>query len=513
MTAASPIRAFVTGHGQIVGDASLALLLEASAVINSSLDLQKTLQAIARSAADVLRAEASSVLLLDARRKKLVFAAAVGDAGGMLIGQEFDAALGIAGRVVSTGAPELVRDVKRDPAFYGGIDAKSAFNTRTMLAAPLRHRDQIIGVVEVLNRRGGIEDFAEGDLELLQIFANLAAIGVSNAQMHQGLIRENRGLLESARGDDNVIGQSAPLRGAMELCERVAPTKSTVLLLGETGTGKEMHARWVHQHSPRRERPFIGVNCAALPETLLESELFGHEAGAFTGATNKKQGRFELADGGTLFLDEIGDISNSTQIKLLRVLQEREFVRVGGTKTIACDVRIIAATNRDLKKAIDVGQFREDLYYRLNVFPIHLPPLRDRRDDIPVLVDHFVEMSARQIGVGAVKVAGEAMEMLCAYRWPGNIRELRNVIERAVLLADQGRILPAQLPPEVQGGFVSPDQGLMPRESALASYEKAMIVKALRENNWNQTRTAAALNMTRDNLRYRLKKYQIQRSE
>ncbi|MBK8915265.1 MAG: sigma 54-interacting transcriptional regulator [Phycisphaerales bacterium] len=549
MSTVPDLRSGVIGSGLPGSRESLALLLEASAAINSSLDLQTTLQAIARTAADVLQAEAASVLLLDARRRKLVFKAAIGDAGTALIGREFDADLGIAGRVVSTGRPEQVRDARRDPAFYGAFDKQSSFTTRGMLAAPLRHREQVIGVVEVLNRRAGLPDFADGDMELLQIFANLAAIGVSNAQMHQELIRENRGLVESARADDNIIGAGPALRAAMELCERVAPARSSVLLLGETGTGKEMHARWIHQHSPRRERPFIGVNCAALPETLLESELFGHEAGAFTGASGRKQGRFELADGGTLFLDEIGDVGLSTQIKLLRVLQEREFVRVGGTRTIACDVRIIAATNRDLQRAISLGQFREDLYYRLNVFPITLPALRDRREDIAALCEHFAEIAARQIGTGPVRIAADALAALTAYRWPGNIRELRNVIERGVLLADQGRLTVAQLPPEVRSpqkpavpsaarsngaaagagrGLPAGDAGTGAAPSpvemgdgsdfggggvdrAVADLERSMILGALRQCAWNQTRAAAALNMTRDNLRYRLRKYGIRR--
>jgi transcriptional regulator with PAS, ATPase and Fis domain len=283
-----------------------------------------------------------------------------------------------------------------------------------------------------------------------------------------------------------------------------------VLLLGETGSGKELTARRVHDLSPRRERPFIAINCAALPETLLESELFGHEAGAFTGASGQKLGRFELADRGTLFLDEIGDISQSTQVKLLRVLQEREFVRVGGTKTISCDVRIIAATNRDLKKAMQQGGFREDLYYRLNVFPVQLPPLRERTDDIPLLVTHFVERNSRELGLSPRQVSPEAMKLLCGYRWPGNIRELRNVIERAVLLCDSGVITPDLLPREITG---EPSQAESEPLGALEDYEKALIVKALEENEWNQTRAAQSLNISRDNLRYRLKKYQIRRGD
>ncbi len=491
-----------------ISEETLASLLEASAAINASLDLRATLQAIARTAAEVLDAEASCVLLLDRRRSKLVFAAAHGSEGEEIIGQEFDSDQGIAGRVVRTGKPLQVADVRKHPDFYKAIDDQTKFVTRGMLAAPLQYRGAILGVVEVLNKRGD-HDFSAQDLVILQVFGNLAAISASNAQTHDWLKRENRGLRAGARRDAPIIGRSAALDGVMQLCERVAPTTSTVLLLGETGTGKELTARWIHARSPRAARPFIAINCAALPETLLESELFGHEAGAFTGATEQKLGRFELADGGTLFLDEVGDVSLSTQVKLLRVLQEREFVRVGGTRTIACDVRIIAATNRDLKAAMNAETFREDLYYRLNVFPVRLPPLRERREDIPLLLDHFVSETSRELTKPKPALDPEATRLMCAYDWPGNIREMRNIIERAVLLCDSGVVTPAQLPREFSAAGVE----LQPTASgsALDSHERAMIVKALQESGWNQTRAAQVLNISRDNLRYRLRKYSIRK--
>lgn len=314
-----------------IDERTLAALLKATTAINSSLELQAVLTSIAQSAADVLDSEASSVLLLDRLRKKLIFKAAVGASGAMLVGEEFDAGLGIAGRVAATGKPERVPDVHQHPDFYGAIDRKSKFTTRGMIAAPLRHRDQIFGVVEVLNKKRG-EFFNDRDLEILQVFANMASIGVANAQAHENLRRENLGLREKAVPDSPIVGGCPSLRQVLELCDRVAPTNATVLLLGETGTGKELTARRVHDLSPRRERPFIAINCAALPETLLESELFGHEAGAFTGASGQKLGRFELADRGTLFLDEIGEMEINLQAKLLRAIQERRFERVAETK-------------------------------------------------------------------------------------------------------------------------------------------------------------------------------------
>jgi Nif-specific regulatory protein len=486
-------------------------LVEASSAINASLQLADVLQAIAQKAAVVLRSEASSVLMLDRRRNRLVFMAAVGDRGPALIGEEFDADLGIAGKVAATAKPVIVPNVREDKDFFRGIDAKSSFQTRGLIAAPLIWKGDVIGVVEVLNKLGG-GNYDEDDLALLQLFANLAASGAYNAAQHQSVVKENRGLRETLRVAVPIIGNSASLRQVNDMVNRVAGSNATVLLLGETGTGKEVTARQIHAASPRSEKPFIAINCAALPETLLESELFGHEKGAFTGAHADKMGRFEMADGGTIFLDEIGDIAMSTQVKLLRVLQEKEFVRVGGTKTISTDVRIIAATNRDLREAMEQGAFREDLYYRLNVFPINLPPLRQRREDIPLLVDHFINISATELGCAKPPVGDDAMALLASYHWPGNIRELQNVVDRAVLLADGATLSPAHLPREIVGDEPLTDSGEK-AESSLWGYEKALIVKALRENGWNQSKAARALGISRDNLRYRVKKFGIEKHQ
>ena len=483
-------------------------LVEASAALNASLDMGDVLQAIAQKAAAVLRSEASSVLLLDRPRNRLIFRAAVGDRGPALLGEEFDAELGIAGSVASTGKARIVPDVRSTKEFFGGIDAKSSFQTRGLMCAPLIYRGEVIGVVEVLNKLAEGQ-YGEEDLTLLQIFANLAANAAHNAATHEVVVKENRGLRESLRTPVQVIGNSTALRQVTDLVNRASGSNATVLLLGETGTGKEVTARQIHNASPRKDRPFIAINCAALPETLLESELFGHEKGAFTGAHAAKMGRFEMADGGTLFLDEIGDISLSTQVKLLRVLQEKEYVRVGGTKTVSTDVRIIAATNRDLRAALEKGSFREDLYYRLNVFPIHLPPLRQRREDIPLLVDHFIGVASTQLGCPRPTVSDEAMALLASYGWTGNIRELQNVVERAVLLADGEVVLPNHLPREIIGeNLLKEDaQG----DSSLWGTEKALIVKALRESGWNQSKAARNLGISRDNLRYRLKKFGIEK--
>ncbi|MGE3182576.1 MAG: sigma 54-interacting transcriptional regulator [Phycisphaerae bacterium] len=482
--------------------------METSKTINATLELPETLEAVAESAARVLDAEASSVLLLDRQRRRLVFSAAVGDRAPMLLGEEFDAKLGVAGKVAQSGEPLLVTDVGQSEFFFKGIDARASFRTRGLVAAPMEHRGEIIGVIEVVNKRNAA--FTTRDLDILCIFGNLAAASVARARAHEIVRRENV-VLKQEKGAKNVmVGASTALDQVKRLVSKVAATNATVLLLGETGTGKELTARMIHESSKRGRNPFIPVNCAALPETLLESELFGHEAGAFTGATGQKIGRFELADGGTLFLDEIGDVNVATQSKLLRVLQEREFVRVGGTHAVSCDVRVIAATNRNLKESIDAGTFREDLFYRLNVFPIELPPLRSRKDDILLLATHFKMQVAAELARPVPTLSENAADLFLRYPWPGNIRELRNVIERAVLLADDGVILPEFLPRELNGGAA--DGGRTPVNiAAIPDFERDMIVKAMVENNWNQTRAAKALSISRDNLRYRLKKYEIQR--
>lgn len=493
-----------------ISEPALRALVQASAAINKPLKLAATLKAIATSAAELLDAEASSVLLLDPVRNKLRFEAATGECAQDIVGQEIDAGLGIAGSVVTSGEAMLVPDVREHPAFFRAIDQRTDFTTREIIAAPMVYDGETIGVVEVLNRRPP-RVFSPPDLEMLKVFANLAAISTNHAQVHDTLKRENRGLREAAQRSDPIIGESDALLEVMKLVERVAPTDATVLLLGETGTGKELTARAVHDRSKRALRQFIAINCAALPETLLESELFGHEEGAFTGAQRRKIGRFELADGGTLFLDEIGDLSASTQIKLLRVLQEREFVRVGGTETIRCDVRIIAATNRDLAKAMEDGTFREDLYYRLNVFPILLPPLRKRPSDVAGLVRHYIQLNAREAGREPLAIAPDALKVLQEYDWPGNIRELRNVIERAVLLCDGDQIQPRHLPPELVDDET--ENGADEPPSSLEEHEKAMILNALHEHEWNQTAAARALGIPRDNLRYRIRKYEIQKPD
>ena len=482
----------------------LSALVDASAAINSAQGLDETLQAVAAAAAAVMRAEATSVIMLDKARGKQVFRAAVGDHAQRLIGMEYEAGLGLSGQAIAAGKAQIHNDVAREKAHYKDFDSQLAFQTRSLIAAPLIHRGEVLGVVEVINPVS-VERFDESDRELAQIFANLAAIAAANAQSYERVVRENRGYKEGLRPSTPMLGESPAMGQVTDLIARVSPANATVLLLGESGVGKELAARTIHDRSPRRDRPFIAVNCAALPETLLESELFGHELGAFTGATGKRLGRFELADGGTLFLDEIGEIAPSIQVKLLRVLQEKEFVRVGGTRTIGCDVRVIAASNRELNAMRQSGRFRDDLFYRLNVFPITIPPLRQRREDIPLLVDHFLQWLSGELKTPPARITDAALQALARYDFPGNIRELQNILERACLLSDTGVIDLSHLPAEIAVGPPSAPAG-----SQLENMERALLLRALRENRWNQTRAAKSLGISRDNLRYRIKKYGIE---
>ena len=321
--------------------------------------------------------------------------------------------------------------------------------------------------------------------------------------------------LGTAHQFSNIIGRSDAMAGIFRLIETVASTTSTILITGESGTGKELAARAIHFNSPRRDRPFVALNCGALPETLLESELFGHMRGSFTGAATNKKGLIEVAERGTVFLDEIAEMTPMVQVKLLRVLQDRRFRRVGGLDEIEADIRIIAATNQDLTKAVAEGKFREDLFYRINVIPIHLPPLRDRREDIPLLADHFLARYRDQMGKRVTGISGESMALLMAYRWPGNIRELENVIERAVALEPTPVILPDSLAPVIRGAatasgpsFDLPDGGFQ-LEAHIQHIERGYITEALRRAGGVQSRAAEILGMTFRSFRYYAKKYDI----
>ncbi len=345
----------------------------------------------------------------------------------------------------------------------------------------------------------GAYDFVEKPLHLDRL-----TIVIRNVLEARRLSEENRALREAVTEQWNLIGETPVIRQLRDMVARAAASNASVLITGENGTGKEMVARALHRMSPRAGKPFVAVNCAAIPEELIESELFGHEKGAFTGAIAQKPGRFDQADGGTLFLDEIGDMSLKTQAKVLRILQEQQFERVGGNKSIKVDVRIVAATNKDLQKAIADGAFREDLFYRVNVIPFHIPPLRERRDDIPRFVHYFTTRYAIEAGQPEKAFTPEAIESLRGYHWPGNVRELRNVIERLMVLGPD--VIDAiDLPPEVRTATRRRSKGDTSLQEAREEFEREFLVEKLHEHDHNISRTAEAINMSRENLSRRLK--------
>jgi Nif-specific regulatory protein len=385
----------------------------------------------------------------------------------------------------------------------------------TALAVPIVLHRRCIGalMVEVRFR-------PERDVDRLLKFLRVVTSMISQAvRIHRlldvkrhKLVSENAQLrheLQQRNPLFNLVGASGPMRQLYDSVVRVAASNTTVLIRGESGTGKELVAQAIHLHSPRAKKPFIKVNCAALPETLVESELFGHERGAFTGAIQRKKGRFELAHGGTLFLDEIGELSPATQVKLLRILQEREFERVGGTVSVPVDVRVIAATNRDLEKALADSSFREDLYYRLNVFPIFLPPLRARKADVLPLADHFIEKYAREHGKSIRRISTPAIDLLSSYHWPGNVRELENTIERAVLLADGEVIHGYHLPPTLQTADATGTVVSTSLDGAVEAFERSLIEDALKTAKGNRSRAARLLGTTQRVISYKVRKYGI----
>ncbi len=384
------------------------------------------------------------------------------------------------------------------------------------LLALLRRQNALVPVI-VMTAFGTIENAVEAmksgasDFLLKPFSLDHLTTVVEKALEVRALRDENRKLREElGRRYDwtNVIGRSGAMQEIFATISRVAPTRATVLLCGESGVGKDLIARAIHYHSPRRERPLVKINCTAIPENLMESELFGYEKGAFTGAAAAKPGKFEQADSGTVFLDEIGDVPPAIQVKLLRVLQEREFERLGSNKTRQIDVRVIAATNADLRAALEEGRFREDLYYRLNVMPINIPPLRERKEDVAFLAEHFVRKLAPETGSAVQGISEAAVAKLLTYHWPGNVRELENVIERSLVLCTRKILEPADIlldsAPKARPAAANGDPQFLPDGMTLDDYEQSMIREALRRANGNKSQAARLLGLTRNALRYRL---------
>jgi DNA-binding NtrC family response regulator/pSer/pThr/pTyr-binding forkhead associated (FHA) protein len=388
----------------------------------------------------------------------------------------------------------LVRDVPDRHDFGASvIDLK----IRSFICVPITHGERFLGLLYV-DTRGAREQFDRNDLEFVSAVGRMAGLGLENLRIQRKLLRENEKLRTLVGGVGELIGSSDSMKAVFRLIEKVAPRDASVLIVGENGTGKELIARAIHKSSPRKDLPFVAVNCGAIPPNLVESELFGYEKGAFTGAQQTTEGKFDLAHGGTLFLDEIGDMPLDMQVKILRALQERKFYRVGGKKEVSVDIRVISATNRDLKKSITEGGFREDLYFRLAVVTIEVPPLRERGDDLIEIAESFLNQGS------PVELANSVRECLMNYHWPGNIRELRNVLEQAVILGDGKKISPSDLPPHIR----KMGQGRMVfRLKPLSEVEKQYILRVLAETEGNKAKAAGILGISRETLYQKLKQY------
>jgi Nif-specific regulatory protein len=478
---------------------SLAVLNEFSQLVAKTQTMEQFLNRLLELVINATEADRGAVLLLNARSNQLSVRASRNRAGQA----EIQSSRSILRYVLKRGIGILSPSPFEDERFNAS-DSVTDLGLRAIICVPMRVRNRIIGIITLDSAEG--EDFQQQHLYLLNTVAAQAALFIDNLRLQENQKRANLGIRRSLQSENLVIGKSRRMREIIDVIKIVAPTDSTVLIRGESGSGKEVIARTIHRQSKRRDKPMIALNCGALSPTVLESELFGHEKGAFTGAIQQRLGRFELADGGTLFLDEISEMSLELQVRLLRVLQEQEFERVGGQKTIKVDVRIIAATNRDLIKAIRNSSFREDLYFRLKVIELEMPPLRERIDDIPLLAQHFLQSFAGEMGRPTPTLSQEALEAMKRYPWPGNIRELKNAIERAVVLTRDDVIQAGELP-------LTSHMGEDPEDAqddyTLAGSEERQIRKVLRVTEWNKTQAAKLLGISRARLDRKIKDYDI----
>jgi len=512
------------GGPHTIIDKFLALLAISHRMIAEK-DFDELLNIITIDAAKLLEAERAAIFLLDRTTGQLWAKTALGVSESI----RFDSRLGIAGAVLVSGKNIIVEDAYNSPLFYPSVDSKTGFQTRNILTVPLRNiRREIIGVFQVLNKAEG--KFTSEDEQLVETLALHAAVALENAKeiadletRQQALLEENESLrLEVAERytTRSILGTSAKISQIRDLIDRTAQSGVSVLITGENGTGKELSARAVHHGSSRRGKPFVAVNCAALPEALVESELFGIEKGVATGV-ERRVGRIESANGGTLFLDEIGDLNLTAQAKLLRVLQEREVDWVGGRKPVPVDIRLVAATNKDLKDEIKNGRFRQDLYFRLNVVHLHMPPLREIRADIPVLAMYFLRKQTREMDREVTGFSAESMKALMAYSWPGNVRELENEVRRAVVLTSSTQIILEDLSESVREEQL--DSSTQDSSSPLSSkdlkhklkdrvttLEIQMIRGAITQTDGDKRRMAKLLGLSHQGLLNKLKRYGLQ---
>lgn len=496
----------------------LSAILEVSRVLTRSFDLEKNLMSVMKILSTRLEMQRGCVFLLHKPSRDLRIVAAHGLSHEEIRRGTYRIGEGIVGRVIETQSPMFISNIGNEPKFLNKTDSRPQKSGVSFICVPISLDGEILGVISVdriyAEERGNVDD----DLRVLHIVASFIAHFVTLWENFSKTKRECgdlRSQLEEKYSLPNIIGESPSFQQVLKSVRKVAGTDTTVLLLGESGTGKELIAQTLHYQSRRAKGSFVPVNLAALPENLIEVELFGVEKGAYTGAVSRRIGRFETADQGTLFLDEIGEMPLSLQVKLLRVLQEQTFERIGSSSPIRVNVRVVTATNRNLLDEVKKGNFREDLYWRLNVVPIVLPPLRERVSDIPLLLDFYAEKFNQRYG-RHVRISGQAISCLVGYPWPGNVRELANAMERLVVMADNDTISFAELP----GNFkvsrdkgVSPGRNLSPSEDTMSEevehFERREIIRALRESNFVKQRASRMLGITPRQLSYRIKKYAI----
>jgi len=499
----------------------ITLLYEISKALGEHMDLRKSIYKVLDILSNSMGMVRGAVTILDPLRNEINIEVAHGISRTAIESVKYKVGEGITGRVIETGEGVAIPKISEEPMFLDRTDSRKYKHDGeiSFFCVPVKRDKQVIGALSVDRPYESDYDLKKG-MKLLSVIATMLARHVINLETirleKERLREENRrlkGELENKYRITNIVGNSNKMREVFQMVSQVSGSNATVLIRGESGTGKELVANSIHYNSQRANGPFVKVNCAALPQNLIESELFGHEKGSFTGAIKQKLGKFELANKGTLFLDEIGSISLDVQVRLLRVLQEKEFERVGGHKTIKTDVRIITATNKNLEDAVEDGSFRGDLYYRLNVFPIYMPPLRERKTDVLLLADHFLEKYAKENGKEIKRFSTPAIDMLMQYHWPGNVRELENCIERSVLLCEEGVIHSYHLPPTLQTGAESDTLPSRSLEEAIANLEKEMLVDALKNTRGNITQAAKTLKTTVRKFSYKAQKYGLEYTE
>ncbi|MDX2080270.1 MAG: sigma 54-interacting transcriptional regulator [Terrimicrobiaceae bacterium] len=500
----------------------LRVLFNVSQTLQQSPDLREIVKPVLKQMAESLGLYRGTVRILNRETGDLLIDEAFGLSAEEMAAERIRLGEGVIGQVVQSGRPIVVPDIEASGnqslhIACNGYDGQSLQRpgATAFLCVPIAHGTEIMGTLSGY-RRSGEPSALEADLRLLtvtaQLIAQAARLRQTTHENMEALRRENERLQEQIRKHfkpDNIIGNSRAMQIVYHSIEQVAGSVTTVLIRGESGVGKELVAHAIHARSPRAHKPLVKVNCAALPESIVESELFGHERGAFTGAISMRKGRFELAHGGTIFLDEIGELPLSVQAKLLRILQEREFERVGGAATLRCDVRVIAATNRALEDYMQAEKFRLDLYYRLNVFPIYVPPLRERKSDILALADFFVEKYSEANSKPVMRISTPAIDMLMSYHWPGNVRELENCMERAVLLSTDGVIHGYHLPPTLQTAEATATEPKSKLAAALGAFEREMILEELKLTRGNIAQAARQLGLTERILGLRVRKFRI----